>query len=70
MIAYIFVGTLYLYLAIGACFGLWFVWKGAARLDEGMFGVSRWLKVLIFPGSVLLWPVLFLKIRRQAASKH
>ena len=48
----------YLYLAFGAVFACWFVWRGAARLDERAASGSRGFKLLILPGAVLLWPWL------------
>ncbi len=55
----------YLYLLLGLVFGLWFVFAGAHRIDEHLKGGSFWLRLLLLPGSMALWPVLLLKIVRK-----
>ncbi|MFM9958756.1 MAG: hypothetical protein ACKVZJ_11830 [Phycisphaerales bacterium] len=46
------------YIAVGALFAVLFVWRGAAKVDAAA-GVSGWgFRVMIFPGVVLLWPVM------------
>jgi membrane protein implicated in regulation of membrane protease activity len=50
-------------------FASFFLWRGAAALDEGARGISWKTRALLFPGSVALWPVLlrkWLKARNQA----
>lgn len=59
----------YGYFVIGGAFGLWFVLHGAGKLDAGMIGASKALRALIFPGSVLLWPVLLKKTIRTNKPK-
>lgn len=58
LLAQIFVYGLYAYLAFGLLFGLWFVFLRAHRIDEGMEGASWRLRLLLLPGSALLWPAL------------
>jgi len=49
------------YLLAGFVFALAFVMKGAEKLDETAHGVSFMFRLFIFPGSVLLWPLLLIK---------
>ena len=67
-----FVYAFYAYLLVGLVFGLWFVVRGAQRIDEGMRGASPFLRMLLLPGSTLLWPVLLRKAvkRRQTGSNQ
>lgn len=55
----------YAYILAGVFYALWFILFGVNRLDEGMHGVSWKLRVLLFPGSTLLWPVLLIKFLRH-----
>lgn len=52
------------YLLFGALFAVAFAWRGAARVDpsarEGTWG----FRLLILPGSALLWPLLALRWSR------
>ena len=63
--AVIFVTAFYAYLIAGGLFALWFVISGVNRIDAGMHGAPKAVRLLIFPGSVLLWPVLLIKYLRQ-----
>lgn len=54
----------YAYLGIGIVFALWFTMRGVNRLDAGMQHAPWGVRALIFPGSVLLWIVLFIKYLR------
>ena len=49
------------YLVLGCVFAIWFVCIGVDRIDDGMHGTSRGVRMLIFPGSMLLWPLLFMR---------
>ena len=44
-----------IYLALGVIFTIFFLWKGIAKIDEGVNSSDRWLKVLLFPGLVFFW---------------
>ena len=57
----IFVNLFYLYLLAGVVFAAFFVWRGAAAIDEAAKGISWKTRALFFPGSVALWPVLLKK---------
>lgn len=59
---------LYGYLGLGLIFGLWFVFKGAERIDENMHGASRATRLLLLPASIALWVVLLKKSLKQ--KKH
>ncbi len=51
----------YGYLIIGLLFGLWFVFKGVQKVDGGMKDVKWILRLMILPGTMVLWPVMFRK---------
>ena len=52
------VGGLTVYAAVGVVFALLFVTRGVNRIDP-VARESPWgFRVMIFPGSVALWPVL------------
>ncbi len=57
-IADLIVQSLGVYLAVGVLFGLAFVAIGANRIDPAAREGSWGFRVLIFPGSVALWPLL------------
>ena len=50
-----------IYLALGFLFAIPFLWRGAAQIDEGVSGSTRSFKLIILPGTILLWPALLLK---------
>ena len=50
------------YLAIGAVFALFFVWKGAAMIDASARGANLWFRVFIFPGVAGLWPLILVRM--------
>ena len=49
------------YVVLGLLFSIYFYAKGAARVDEGTQGTPWHFKLIIFPGVVLFWSVLFVK---------
>jgi hypothetical protein len=61
-LAAIFVYALYAYLLVGLVFALWFVAKGVDKLDEVMHESNWKVRLLLVPGSALLWPVLLRKL--------
>jgi hypothetical protein len=58
MIAEIFLTALALYLLCGFLFAIPFVLVGAGKIDPHAAHGSWGFRVLIFPGSVLFWPLL------------
>jgi len=65
-IAVLFVDALSLYVALGVVFAVAFVCVGVKRIDSQAVGTGVGLRILIFPGSVALWPLL---LRRWARGK-
>lgn len=61
------VGALGVYVAIGLLFAIAFVWIGVARVDPGARGAPIGFRLLIFPGTVALWPLL---ARRWLGGTH
>ncbi len=51
----------YAYLLVGLVFAGWFVTFGVNRLDESMRHSPSGVRLLLIPGSVLLWVVLLKK---------
>jgi hypothetical protein len=47
-----------IYVAIGLAFAAAFVPFGVVRVDQGARGAGIGFRVLLVPGTVLLWPVL------------
>jgi hypothetical protein len=62
--AEILTGFLGLYAAVGVLFALAFVIFGAPRIDASAQGSGLAFRLLIFPGSAALWPLLFYRWRR------
>ena len=46
------------YLLCGLAVGVPFVLRGADRVDEAARGTSLGFRLLILPGTVLLWPLM------------
>ena len=49
------------YLLVGVVFALLFVTRLIHRVDEASIGSPWSFKLLIFPGCIILWPVLMKK---------
>jgi len=54
-----------IYLLIGFVFAIWFVFRKVKQLDEQTAGAPLFFRVLILPGSILLWIFLWKKIREK-----
>lgn len=70
MIAELIVLCFYAYLVLGLLFGVWFVFRGADRLDPNMHGASWRTRLLLLPASAGLWIVLlskYLKAKRHGS---
>jgi len=63
------VAVFYGYAGLGAVFGLYFVTRGAARIDADAHHLSPLVRLLLWPASVALWPFLLAKIVRSK-SQH
>jgi hypothetical protein len=50
------------YLIAGILFSIWFVTKGVDKIDESSHGSTTGFRLIILPGTVLLWPLLFKKL--------
>ncbi len=55
------------YLAVGLAFGIPFVTRWAGRVDPAARSGTAGFRVLILPGSVLLWPLLLSRLARRVA---
>lgn len=62
MTAELLINGFYGYLGVGAIFGVYFVGWGAARIDPEAHGMPIALKLLLWPASVALWPLLLAKL--------
>ncbi len=55
------VNLLSLYLGVGLVFALVFSLRGLVRVDPIVRGSTNGFRILIFPGCVMLWPILLSK---------
>jgi hypothetical protein len=63
-VATLLVGTLYLYGIAGLFFAIAFATTGVKRIDSQAIGSGVAFRVLIFPASAALWPLL---LRRRVS---
>jgi hypothetical protein len=61
----LFVYACFLYLLFGALFAIWFVSRGVDQLDEGMRQSNWRVRILIFPGTAALFPLLWRRLRQK-----
>jgi hypothetical protein len=66
MIAAVLLSLFGLYLACGVIFALPFVVLGVGRIDPHAIHGSWGFRVLIWPGTVLLWPLLAKRLAQGA----
>lgn len=52
----------YAYWLVGLVFGIWFVFRGAYRLDANLQGTGWGLRLMLLPGAAALWPVLLRRL--------
>ena len=57
----IILSLLALYFAIGIVFGIFFILKGLAIVDPDAANVSWGLRLLLLPGSIAFWIILWRK---------
>jgi hypothetical protein len=62
--AQLFVSLLGAYAALGAAFGVFFLWKWVARFDRAAANATWGFRVLVFPGIVLFWPLFLERLLR------
>lgn len=55
------------WLLVGTGFAAWFLTIGAARLDPDVLKAGSLTRLLLLPGSVLLWPVLLRRVIQGGA---
>ncbi|HKD04621.1 MAG TPA: hypothetical protein VKB79_01855 [Bryobacteraceae bacterium] len=55
-----FVNLLTAYGALGVLFAVAFVTKGISRVDPAAKGSGTGFRLIVFPGTVALWPLLLL----------
>lgn len=58
---------IFIYLVIGIVFYFPFMKRGVHLIDKGVKGTPKFFKVLIFPGIIALWPLLYKKWRAAKA---
>ena len=58
----IFLGILGIYFIVGLLFGLYFIFKGAAKVDPIMKDTKKSVRVLLFPGIIATWPFLIQRL--------
>ncbi len=54
------------YIACGLAFSLFFVWRGAGRVDPAARSAGWGFRLIVLPGVAALWPVL---LRRWIAGR-
>ncbi len=59
------IDAFFIYLGIGLLFSIWFVLVGAKKIDNGMEDTPFHFKLILIPGSVLMWPVMLIKILKK-----
>jgi len=58
------------YVVLGLLFGLFFVTRGVAKVDDASQNSGWGFRVMMFPGSVALWPLLLGKVLRVRAAER
>jgi hypothetical protein len=58
------------YLIAGFVFALFFIAKGVAVIDESAKDAGWGFRLIIIPGTMLLWPVLWMKWYRMKTKKN
>ncbi len=57
-----------IYLVCGVIFAAFFVWIGAGEIDLNATHVTLGFRLAIFPGTILLWPLLAGRWRRGVSA--
>lgn len=59
------------YLILGIVFALWFITRLVYKVDEGAMDAPWSFKLIIFPGCVVLWPLLLKKyLNQEKVTQH
>ena len=58
----IFLTILGAYFLVGLLFGLYFLFKGATKIDPLMQNTKKKVRILLFPGVIATWPFLIMKL--------
>lgn len=61
----IFLIILGVYFLIGLLFGLYFLFKGATKIDPLMQNTKKKVRFLLLPGVIATWPFLIGKLFRS-----
>ena len=64
----VFLFLLALYFAFGLLFGLYFLFKGAAKIDPVISASKKRVKFLLLPGIVATWPLFILQLIKSKTS--
>jgi hypothetical protein len=65
MIAEAFVTALAVYAVLGLLFGIFFVTALVQRMDPAAKGAGLAFRLMILPGTALLWPLLAARVVRR-----
>jgi len=57
-----FLAFLGIYFTIGFLFGIYFIIKGAPKIDPLMHNTKKKVRILLFPGVIATWPFLIGKL--------
>ena len=61
----ILIHLLYGYLVIGLLVAIWFAFKQVGHIDHAAEKTPLGFRLLILPGSMLLWPLILIKILKK-----
>jgi len=59
-----------IYLVMGVVFAIAFLLKGITIVDEGAKGATIGFRIIILPGVIIFWPLLFKKWIKASKSKQ
>ncbi len=69
ILAIYLVNAFLVYLMVGTVFAVLFVTKGVGRMDADARSGSWGFRLMVFPGSMLLWPYLLLRWLKSAGPR-
>ena len=65
----IFLSILGTYFTIGLLFGIYFLFKGATKIDPLLADSKKKVRLLLFPGAIATWPFLISKAFKSKIAK-